>query len=261
MTHHLLTEPAGRRVLEGLVRSGGLLAFEFDGTLAPAVRERSSAALRTSTRELLARLAAAHPCAVFSGRARRDVLERLQGIPLAEVVGSHGAEPLPAGASELLVRRRVALWHGLLAPSLLDVPGLEIEDKRLSLAIHFRRARDRAGAERRVRVALQRVPGARLVEGACAVDLVPEELPNAGAALRRLCAQLGVRAAFFVGGPGAHEELRRAEVPGLVSVQVGSPAPAADWLLEDQGAIDEVLRAALEAGSPGARAHRAAQDA
>ena len=86
-------------------------------------------------------------------------------------------------------------------------------------------------------------------------------LANAGAALRRLCAQLGVRAAFFVGGPGAHEELRRAEVPGLVSVQVGSPAPAADWLLEDQGAIDEVLRAALEAGSLGARARSAAQDA
>lgn len=243
---HLLTEPAGRRALEGVIAAGGPLAFEFDGTLAPTVREPASAAVAASTRELLARLAAVHPCAVFSGRARQDVLDRLRGVAAVEVVGQHGAEPLPPGAQELLVRRRVALWHTVLAAALLDLPGVDIEDKRLSLSVHFRRARDRTGAERRIRVALQRIAGARLVEGACAVDVVPEELPNRGGALKRLCAQLGVQAVLFVGGPGARQEICRAEVPGLVAVQVGPAPSGAEWSLADRADVDQVLRAALE---------------
>lgn len=241
-----LTDPAGRRVLEDVMGAGGLLAFEFDGTLAPAVRERASASLRATTRELLAQLAAVHPCAVVSGRARQDLADRLRGVALAEIVGSHGAEPLPPGAHELSVRRRVALWHAVLAPSLLEIPGVEIEDKELSLAIHFRRVRERAGAERRIRLALERIAGARVVEGSCALDVVPEELPNPGGALKRLCLQLGVESALFLGERAAREDMRRAEVPGLVAVQVGPAPSGADWFVEDQGAVDDVLRAALE---------------
>jgi trehalose 6-phosphate phosphatase len=245
----LLTEPAGRRALEDVVGAGGLLAFEFDGTLAPVVHDRASAAPKPATRELLTRIAAVHPCAVISGRARQDLLERLRGIPLVEVVGNHGAEPTPAGTDELLVRRRVALWHAVLAPSLLEIPGVEIEDKRLSLAIHFRRARDQAGAERRVRLALRRATGARLIEGACAVDMVPEELPDQGSALKRLCAQLGVKAALFVGGGAAHAVVARAEIPGLVAVQVGGPASGATYFVEDQAGVDGILEAVLELAS------------
>lgn len=245
---HLLTAAAGRRALEDVIASGGLLAFELDGALAPPGRERGGASLRAPARELLARLAAVHPCAVVSGRGRQDVLDRLCGVPVAEVLGSHGAEPLPAGVHELHVRRRVALWHALLAPELLGIPGVEVEDRRVSLAIRFGRARDPSGAERRARAALRRAAGARAVEGPLGVDLVPEELPERGAALRRLCSRLGVATALYVGAPAA-AELMRAAFPGLVAVQVGGDASSDEWSVEDPRAVDDVLRAALELAS------------
>lgn len=243
---HLLTDPAGRRALGDLVAAGGLLAFELDGTLAPIVRDRAGAALRETTRELLARLAALHPCAVVSGRARQDARARLDGIPLAEVVGNHGAEPLGAGVDELPVRRRVALWQAVLAGSLLEIPGVEIENKGLSLGVHYRRARDRARAERRIRGAIERVSSARLVESPCAIDLVPEELPDVGAALRTLCAKVGARATLFLGERAARPEVLRAEIPGLLAVQLGAEPGDAGWSVEGQAAVDDVLRAALE---------------
>jgi trehalose 6-phosphate phosphatase len=246
---HLLTDPAGRRLLEDVVGAGGLIAFELDGTLAPIVRDRGGASVGETTRALLAELAAVHPCAVVSGRTRQDALERLHGLPLAEVVGNHGAEPLAAATDELLVRRRVAFWQAVLAASLLEIPGVEIENKRLSLGIHYRRARDRAGAERRIRAAIQRVSGARLVESPCAIDLVPEELPNVGSALKRLCEKLGVGAALFVGVRATRPEVIRAEVPGLVAVRVGEALPGAEWFVADQTQVDDVLRAALEAAA------------
>src|SRR3990172_9306390 len=71
----VLREPAGRRALDEVVGGGGLLAFDFDGTLAPIVRDPASAAPRASTRELLARLALAPPRAGVSGRARPGAVE------------------------------------------------------------------------------------------------------------------------------------------------------------------------------------------
>ncbi len=245
----LLKEPDGLRVLEDVVGSGGLLAFDFDGTLAPIVRDPACASPRASTRELLAQLAAVHPCAVVSGRARQDALDRLRGVALVEVIGNHGAEPAPPGADELVLRRRVALWHAILAGELLGLPGVEIEDKRLSLAVHFRRARDRAAAENRIRLALQRTTGGRVIGGACVVNLVPEEMPDKGAALRRLCSQLGVTGALFVGDDATDEDVFRAGIPGLVGVRVGRGTSHARYFLEDQAEIDDLLRLLLRSAS------------
>jgi trehalose 6-phosphate phosphatase len=245
----VLREPAGRHALDEVVGGGGLLAFDFDGTLAPIVREPASASPRASTRELLARLALAHPCAVISGRARQDVVERLRGIAFVEIIGNHGAEPPPPGTDESLIQRRVALWHTILAGELLGLPGIEIEDKRLSLAIHFRRARDQAAAEDRIRLALRAATGGRVVGGACVVNVVPEELPDKGGALRQLCARLGAESVLFVGDDTTDEDVFRAQIPGLVGVRVGRVASHAKYFLQDQEEIDDLLRELLQLAS------------
>ena len=76
-----LLAPQNRSVLRRLVRGRVLLAFDFDGTLAPIVADPPAARLRPRTRRLLAEVARKYPCVVISGRSRADVARRLTGIP------------------------------------------------------------------------------------------------------------------------------------------------------------------------------------
>ncbi len=80
-----------RGVLEALSGSPCLLAFDYDGVLAPLVRDPAGAFMRAPTRELLGRVARAYPCAVVSGRAWRDT-HRFVGDLVPTVVGNHGYE-------------------------------------------------------------------------------------------------------------------------------------------------------------------------
>ena len=77
---HILAR-ANRDVLRQFACSRVLLAFDYDGTLAPLVSDPERAELRPATRKLLAVLTALYPCTVISGRAVRDVERRVAGIP------------------------------------------------------------------------------------------------------------------------------------------------------------------------------------
>jgi trehalose 6-phosphate phosphatase len=79
---HLLSRD-GRELLAQLASTHVLLAFDFDGTLAPIVSDREGARMRASTARLFARVAAAYPVAVISGRARADVTARSGKRPSA----------------------------------------------------------------------------------------------------------------------------------------------------------------------------------
>ena len=57
---HLLA-PRNVAVLERFAWSRALLAFDFDGTLAPIVVDPDAAQMRATTRELLARVGASTP--------------------------------------------------------------------------------------------------------------------------------------------------------------------------------------------------------
>ena len=59
-------------VLQQLAWSRALLAFDFDGTLAPIVADRDRAAMRARTRRLFERVCARYPVAVISGRSQRE---------------------------------------------------------------------------------------------------------------------------------------------------------------------------------------------
>ena len=113
-----------------------LLAFDFDGTLAPIVARRDDAEMSGETRQLLGRVARRYPSAIFSGRSRADVAARVSGLPLRAVVGNHGlenGEPVPP---EML--RPVASWRASLEPALAGVEGVDIEDKGASLSVQMR---------------------------------------------------------------------------------------------------------------------------
>ncbi len=136
MKHFLSRE--NTEVLAQLAWSNVLLAFDFDGTLAPIVSERDRAEMRRRTAQLLARLCTLYPCAIISGRSQDDVTARLNGVSVKYVVGNHGLEP-GEGLAEF--EREIAQARELLEKALAKWTGVDIEDKRYSLALHYRRSR------------------------------------------------------------------------------------------------------------------------
>src|SRR5262245_42923305 len=144
MRHLFASE--GERALREVMRLAPLLAFDFDGTLAPIVDRPHDAIVPVAVSQSLAALAQDLPVAVITGRSVADVRPRL-GFAPRYVIGNHGAEDPdvgpPSAASQALdaLRHRVALH----AEDLVD-GGVEVEDKQYSIALHYRLAPDHGRA-------------------------------------------------------------------------------------------------------------------
>ncbi len=237
---------SGAAVVDEIARAHALLAFDFDGTLAPIVEDRDRAIMRGETRALLRATALLYPCAVISGRMRSDVAARVREVPLVAVVGCHGAEA-GFGPLDRSLEVRVASWRGVLEDALRGCEGIELEDKRFSIALHYRRARSWRDAERRALAAAAALDGAVVFGGHAVVNVLPEDAPTKGDAVRQLCARLGTRVAVYVGDDRTDEEAFRSEVVGI-SIRVGGErASSAAYWLPDQRQLDALLRALVAA--------------
>lgn len=228
-----------------------LLAFDFDGTLAPIVSDRASASMRSRTAKLLARTSALYPCAVISGRSKADVAARLGATGVKYVIGNHGLEPsnkLDHFAHE------TALAAPLLREVLDGFGGIDVEDKRYSLAVHYRRSRRKRDARAAIQKAVACLPHRmRTIHGKLVVNVVPEGAPNKGDALLRLRVQARADTALYVGDDITDEDVFVLDQPGrLLTVRVGaSRSSAAAYFLRSQREIDNLLAALLAAREKG----------
>jgi trehalose-phosphatase len=120
------------------------LMLDYDGTLTPIVGRPEEASLYPATRRLLAALTAKprFSVAVISGRTLEDLRQRvgLAGLVLA---GNHGLEvATPQGGflHPAAVSSRPALMAIAVAlrEALRDIEGVLVEDKGLSLSLHYR---------------------------------------------------------------------------------------------------------------------------
>jgi trehalose 6-phosphate phosphatase len=233
--------PEHIEVLAQLARSATLLAFDFDGTLAPIVADRDRAAMRDRTARLLIRLCALYPCAVISGRSRADVTTRLGGAPLQHVVGNHGLEPHAGMAAFARDIRRV---RPLLARVLRESDGIDVEDKRFSLAVHYRRASRPCEARATIEAAVAGLPmRLRVIPGKLVANLLPEGAPHKGDALLQLRADAQAETALYVGDDMTDEDVFGLNQPGrLVSVRVGASAESsAAYFVPTQCDVDALL--------------------
>jgi trehalose 6-phosphate phosphatase len=242
----ILIEPH-RGLLEELARSQALLAFDYDGTLAPIVDDPARAFMRRETRELLEQVTARFRVVVISGRSQPDVLRRLRGVGVIEAIGNHGIEPWYASDRHIELVRR---WRRTLEPVVDALEGATLEDKNYSLALHYRACPDQARAAALITQAVEGLEGARLVSGKLVVNVVPYGAPHKGVALERACERLGCARALYVGDDLTDEDVFAYARPGqLLGVRVGAdPSSAARYYLDDQAEIDDLLRCFLEAG-------------
>lgn len=228
-------------LLAQLAWSQILLAFDFDGTLAPIVGDRDRAQMRPRTRRLFGRLCDSYPCAVISGRSRSDVSRRLGGASPRFIVGNHGIEPGTGIDSYAVV---VEAAERFLRASLDGRQGIEFENKQYSLSIHYRKARTKRDRRVEIDEAISRLPvPMRSVPGKLVVSLLPAAAPNKGDALVRLREQSGADTALFVGDDLTDEDIFALDQPGrLQSIRIGaSRQSSAQYFLRSQLEIDVLL--------------------
>jgi trehalose 6-phosphate phosphatase len=239
--------PKNLPVLRAFTKQKVLLAFDFDGTLSPIVRDPGAATMRPRTRRLLEQLALRYPCVVISGRARPDVQGKVAGLGLRAVIGNHGMETTrPTRA----VLRRTAAWHAQLTAALPGIPGLVIEDKGSSLAVHYRRTKSPVTVRRKVRIAVEKLRDVRIVDGKRVVNVMPADAAHKGTALLAQCKRLRCQAALYLGDDDNDEDafgVDRRKLR-LLGIRVGaSRRSRADYYVPGQSAVDALLAALLAA--------------
>lgn len=223
-------------VLERIAAEDVLVALDFDGTLAPIVADPALAAMRPATRRLLSEVARLYPCAVVSGRREEDVLRLLGGVTVWYVLGNRSLQPPDAVARWT---RQVDEWRPVVE-RLQRVEGIAIEDKSVSLAIHYRNAADHEKARDAIAQAAALLGRVRVVAGKDVVNLLPEGGPDKGAAVERVRARIGCSSVLYLGDDRTDEDAFAQ--PHVAGVRVGADsASAAKYHLRDQDEVDDLL--------------------
>ena len=175
-------------------RSG--LVLDFDGVLAPIVADPTTSALpdrvAASLRRLAGRLGLV---AIISGRPVAFLAERV-GLPGVPLLGSYGMEQSRDGVRQ--IDPEAEQWLGqvqaagrTLRAQLAGSAGVRVEEKSVSVAVHWRQAPDHAAAADQVRRITARLAddlGLRLEPGKLVEELRPPIDIDKGSAISALLA-------------------------------------------------------------------------
>jgi trehalose 6-phosphate phosphatase len=230
--------PEGRRRLAALVARAPLFTFDIDGTLAPIVAQPDDARIPAALQDSLRRLSGCAPVALLTGRGRDDARRMLTFEP-AYVLGNHGIEGLPGEEAALDgLAQATASWRtALAADSALTDAGVLLEDKRLSLSLHYRHAPDHAAAQRAIAQCTARLsPAPKVILGKCVVNLLPPGAPTKGDALRALLATLPSVCALYAGDDDTDEHVFDLPRDLVLGVRVGRAAESRAELYVDEPA-------------------------
>jgi trehalose-phosphatase len=242
-------------------RAGGrrlLLLSDFDGTLCEFSPDPAAVWLSPVRRGLLAALAERPDVTIglVSGRRIADLRRRTGLGNRVYYAGLHGLEIEGKGAtfvhdrlSEAVERIRALVRR--LAPRIEGLPGVFLEDKGVTVALHVRRAEPdvRRIAEHTFEqvVRFDVADGVlRIMPGSFVYELLPNIAWNKGHALRWIAAHVERRErqrplVVYVGDDITDEDAFQAIADNGVTVVVGERASSAAFRLPDPPSVEALL--------------------
>lgn len=204
------------------------LFCDFDGTLAKIVRKPESAHLEKKNRKLLRSLASNRnfKIAIISGRLN-DQLKRIVNVDGIYYVGNHGLEisgprlnfKHPGAMKKAKFLRAIA---GELRLELDSIPGVFVEDKGLTVSVHYRMAKpsQRKRVVETVEGIVAKYKVLRLTTGKFIVEARPRVRWHKGLAALKLIEDLGRRGGvIFIGDDTTDEDAFRS-LKGKITIRV-----------------------------------------
>ncbi len=238
--------------------SDALIATDFDGTLAPIVDDPASARPVDGAAEVLDAMSRrAREVAVISGRPLSFLRPHVPGS--VTLVGLYGLETLRGG--RLIDDPDSERWRGLVAMAATEalalVPeGVQVEDKGLSLTLHYRRRPGTGPETERLAAQLGERTGLSVRPAKMSVELHPDVHTDKGTVLRGLADGHAGPVVFLgddVGDLAAFRQLDELAEQGRVTLAVAvqgaetssEVTDAADMLVDGPVGALELLRQLL----------------
>lgn len=261
----------GRDGLDAILGRPGkaVVAFDFDGTLAPIVADPEQARAHPEAAAALAALAPkVASVAVITGRppgvaVRLGGFDGTPGLDHLVVLGHYGAERWDAATGDITAPPP----HPGVAHARAELPGFLdrigawqgtwIEEKGRALAVHTRRATDPQAAFEALRAPLTDLAtrhGLIVEPGRLVLELRPPGMDK-GVALTEYVRELGAEAVLYAGDDlgdlpaySAVDKLRSDGVPGLLVCSAGSEEvpelkDRADLVVDGPRGVVQLMRA------------------
>ncbi len=228
--------------------------LDVDGTLLEIADTPSAVRMDLELLDLIGRLyrCSGGALALVSGRSISD-LEELLGAGRMPLAGQHGLERRDAAGRLWIHAAPPAAKCSIkeaLAPVLARHPGLLLEDKGLTLALHYRQAPHLAAYAHRLMAQLMRGAGGalELQKGKRVIEIKPAGIDKGTAVAEYLTESpfRGRRPVFI--GDDLNDERGFAEVNrmGGISIKVGPGRSCAAYRLPGVAAVRHWLHGALE---------------
>jgi trehalose 6-phosphate phosphatase len=237
-------------------KRGYALFLDFDGTLADLAPHPDAVAIDADLGDVLARLAARldGALAIVTGRPI-TVIDRHFAPHRFDVAGLHGAELRLRGTLREATRDpRLPLLAARLRDRFALAPGVIVEDKGGSVAVHWRLAPD---AEPAVALALQDGlawlgPGWRLLRGKAVLELLPAAASK-GDAIRAFLQEPPFRGRrpVFAGDDVTDEDgFAFVQQAGGLAFRVGPEPTLARRRISSPAALRRVIRSWASGATP-----------
>ena len=228
--------------------------LDVDGTLINIADTPEAVRVDRSLLDLIENLhrASGGAMALISGRMIADLQSRIK-LPQLPLAGLHGLERRDSSGRLWIHAAPPATKNAIkeaLAPVLARHPGLLLEDKGLTLALHYRLAPQLAGYAHQFmgRFANAQGQGLELQRGKYVVEIKPAGIDKGTAVAEYLAeAPFKDRRPVFI-GDDLNDEHGFAEVNKLdgISIKVGKGASCARFRLPDVAAVHHWLGEALK---------------
>ncbi len=182
-----------RSVKEALFGKKKIIFFlDYDGTLTPIVERPEMAKISASMQETVKKLSQKYPVSIVSGRMREDV-QNLVGIKGLFYAGSHGFD-IKGPDFEVVqpkAKEVIPLISGIISqlhPELEKIKGAIIEEKKLSVAVHYRLVKEEEQIKKIKKlinlIAAENKKDLRLLSGKKVFELLPNMEWDKGKAIR-----------------------------------------------------------------------------
>ena len=245
----ILINPTYQRSGKSVIDTDKKLVFflDYDGTLTPIVASPELAVISQEMKQAVTELSKIHTVAVVSGRMREDV-QNLVGIKAIFYAGSHGFDIKGPGGFTMIhpvAKKTIPLVSEIieqLKQTLQDMEGVLIEEKKFSVAVHYRNLKKQenlAFIEKTVNHIIQKHDQLRLLKGKKVFEILPNIDWDKGKAVRWIMNALEIpwdkTSVFYIGDDTTDEYAFRTVVTRGTAIMVTddpSKPSSADFQLQ-----------------------------
>ena len=234
--------------------------FDYDGTLTPIVARPELAVISEDMKKVVERIIAEYTTAIVSGRSREDV-EQLLGIKGLIYAGNHGFDIVGPDVSMIYpgAKEHMPLIKKItedLTKRLGSIPGVLIEKKKFSLAVHYRLVDEKAFPEIKevVEATVQGNDKLRILHGKKVFEIMPAIEWDKGKAVRWIMNVLGLSwettSVIYVGDDTTDEDvfrILRTRGTGILVTNENNPS-FADFSVKSPEKVKELLDKILSTG-------------